>query len=270
MGVDGIQPQPAVQDRPAQDRLDSWKEIAAYLKKEVRTVQRWEKNFGLPVRRLAHGKLGTVFAYKQDLDAWWRESQSKADAEGDKSDSEEETDSSSPNVVVLDPKPDQPEKTANDQPRPDRVRRIALFAVLFVLGVALLRVALPWILEPFLAPKPKMILAVRPFKNLSGDPGQDFVADGVTEEMITRLGQLHPVEMGVIRLSSAYASSGLDRIGKDVRANYVLEGGVRHFGGKVSVTAQLIQVSDQTEVWGESYERDLQDVLSIQSEVAGA
>src|SRR5207245_2592460 len=78
------------------------------------------------------------------------------------------------------------------------------------------------------------------------------------------------VEMGVIRLSSAYASSGLDRIGKDVHANYVLEGGVRHFGGKVSVTAQLIQVGDQTQVWGESYERDLQDVLSIQSEVAGA
>jgi hypothetical protein len=53
------------QDRPANDRLDSWKEIAAYLKNEVRAVQRWEKRSGLPTRRLEHGKLGTVFAYKR-------------------------------------------------------------------------------------------------------------------------------------------------------------------------------------------------------------
>jgi TolB-like protein/Tfp pilus assembly protein PilF len=115
-----------------------------------------------------------------------------------------------------------------------------------------------------------MVLAVRPFKNMSGDPSQDFVADGLTEEMITWLGQLHPDEMGVIRLSPAYASSDLDHIGKDVHANYVLEGGVRVSGQKVAITAQLFQVSDHTLVWGEPYERDLQDVLRIQGEVAGA
>jgi TolB-like protein/Flp pilus assembly protein TadD len=115
-----------------------------------------------------------------------------------------------------------------------------------------------------------MVLAVRPFRNMSGDPGQDFVADGLTEEMITRLGQLHPEEMGVIRLSPAYASSTFDRIAKEVHANYVLEGSVRQSGQRVAITAQLIQVSDQTQVWGESYERDLQDVLSIQAEVASA
>ena len=81
MGGDGIQTRPMVQDRPPNDRLDSWKEIAAYLKKEVRTVQRWEKNLGLPVRRLAHGKQGTVFAYKSDLDAWWLESQTRIEDE---------------------------------------------------------------------------------------------------------------------------------------------------------------------------------------------
>src|ERR1700679_3099966 len=88
--------------------------------------------------------------------------------------------------------------------------------------------------------------------------------------MITRLGQLQPEEMGVIRLSPAYASSTFDRIANEVHANYVLEGGVRQSGKRVAITAQLIQVSDQTQVWGESYERDLQDVLSIQAEVASA
>ncbi|MGH9530901.1 MAG: hypothetical protein ACRD2Q_00810, partial [Terriglobales bacterium] len=58
---------------PARERLDSWKEIAAYLKREVRTVQRWEKSEGLPVRRHLHKKQGTVYAYKAELDAWWNQ-----------------------------------------------------------------------------------------------------------------------------------------------------------------------------------------------------
>src|SRR5271170_2708258 len=53
-----------------EDRLESWKEIASYLKREVRTVQRWEKTEGLPVRREQRDKLATVFAYKSELDAW--------------------------------------------------------------------------------------------------------------------------------------------------------------------------------------------------------
>src|SRR5882757_11313402 len=55
------------------DRLDSWKEIASYLKKGVRTVQRWERVDGLPVRRLGQERTGSVFAYKSELDAWWEE-----------------------------------------------------------------------------------------------------------------------------------------------------------------------------------------------------
>jgi hypothetical protein len=53
------------------DRLDSWKEIAAYLKRGARTVQRWEREEGLPVHRLVHNKLGSVYAYRSELDAWW-------------------------------------------------------------------------------------------------------------------------------------------------------------------------------------------------------
>ena len=53
------------------ERLDSWKEIAAYLKRGARTVQRWEREEGLPVHRLAHGTLGSVYAYRAELDRWW-------------------------------------------------------------------------------------------------------------------------------------------------------------------------------------------------------
>ncbi len=268
MGGNGAEPQPAVHDRLANDRLDSWKEIAAYLKKEVRTVQRWEKSSGLPIRRLAHGKLGTVFAYKQELDAWWQESQSKLDVEENSLD--EVADSSGSNLGALASAAGESEKARSDDDQPDGLRRLAVLILVLLGATILLRVFWRQIGDVVGFPRAKMVLAVRPFKNMSGDPNQDFVADGLTEEMITQLGQLHPDEMGVIRLSPAYASSGLDRIGKEVHANYVLEGGVRRSGQQVAITAQLIQVSDQTQVWGESYERDLQDVLRIQSEVAGA
>src|SRR2546425_6869115 len=61
------------------NRLDSWKEIAAYIKRDVRTVQRWEKQEGLPVHRLQHDAQGTVFAYRSEIDAWWRSRQNDSD-----------------------------------------------------------------------------------------------------------------------------------------------------------------------------------------------
>src|SRR5688500_18709342 len=63
-------PQPASSERPPDDRLDSWKEIAGYLKRDVTTVQRWEKREGMPVHRHLHDKMGSVFALRAELDAW--------------------------------------------------------------------------------------------------------------------------------------------------------------------------------------------------------
>lgn len=263
MGGDLTQPQTALPAQAGNDRLDSWKEIGAYLKKEVRTVQRWEKSAGLPVRRLTHGKLGTVFAYKSELDAWWRESQSKVEFED--SDAPQDLDRFELEVTEFVPSAGSETNGAIHSPRLQRI--IILCSVVAALAVAIALLVLFW---PPTSPRlvTKMILAVRPFKNLSGDSGQDFIADGMTEEMITRLGQMHPDKMGVIRLSPAYASVGLARIGKDLGAQYVLEGGVRRSEQQVAITAQLIQISDQTQVWGESYERDLKELLRMESEVA--
>ena len=59
-------------ERPPEDRLDSWKEIAAYLKRDVTTVQRWEKREGMPIHRHLHDRMGSVYASRADLDAWMR------------------------------------------------------------------------------------------------------------------------------------------------------------------------------------------------------
>lgn len=118
----------------------------------------------------------------------------------------------------------------------------------------------------------KIMLAVLPFQNLSGDPKQDFASDAMTEEMITHLGRLAPQALGVIARTSImkYKNSTADvrAIGRDLGVNYVLEGSVRRGPGQIDVTAQLIQTSDQTHLWAESYERPLTDLFTIERDIA--
>ncbi len=118
------------------------------------------------------------------------------------------------------------------------------------------------------------LLAVLPFANLSNDPEQEYFSDGMTEEMITRLGRLSPELLGVIARTSAMrykkTDKPIDQIGRELGVAYVIEGGVRRSGNTVRINAQLIQVSDQTQLWGDNYTRDLSDVFAIQAEVAEA
>jgi len=119
----------------------------------------------------------------------------------------------------------------------------------------------------------KVMLAVLPFTNMSGDAGNEYFADGFTEEMITQLGQLQPARLGVIARTSAmhYKSSQLSasQISQELGVNYLLEGSVRQAGDHLRITAQLIQASDQTHLWAESYDAPMTDVLRLQQEIAG-
>lgn len=123
------------------------------------------------------------------------------------------------------------------------------------------------------APAHPVMLVVLPFENLSGDTAQDYLGDGLTEEMITQLGQLRPDGLGVIARTTAMTYQGTHKsvaeIGRELHVDYVIEGSVRRAGTRVRVSAQLIAVRDQTHVWAENYERDIRDLLSVESEVAG-
>ena len=118
----------------------------------------------------------------------------------------------------------------------------------------------------------RAMLAVLPFENLSGDPREDYFADGLTEEMIAQLGQLQPVRLGVIARTSIvrykHTKETIAQIGQELGVGYLLEGSVRRGGDRVRVTAQLIQAGEQTHLWAETYERPLTDVLTIQREIA--
>jgi TolB-like protein/DNA-binding winged helix-turn-helix (wHTH) protein/Tfp pilus assembly protein PilF len=120
----------------------------------------------------------------------------------------------------------------------------------------------------------KLTLAVLPFDNLTGDADQEYLSDGLTEEMMTQLGRLEPDRLRVLARSSTWkykrADRDIGRFRQEFGADYVLEGSLRRAGERVRVTAQLVRVDDQSQVWAETYERDLRDVLIVQSEVAKA
>ena len=118
----------------------------------------------------------------------------------------------------------------------------------------------------------RVTLAVLPFDNLSGDPDQEFFSDGLTEEMIAQLGKLNPDRLTVIARGSVakykHSTLGVNQIGRELHTDYVVEGSVRRVPDRVRITVHLIQVSDQTDLWAESYDRDVKDILALQDSVA--
>jgi TolB-like protein/DNA-binding winged helix-turn-helix (wHTH) protein/Tfp pilus assembly protein PilF len=118
----------------------------------------------------------------------------------------------------------------------------------------------------------RLMLAVLPFENLTGDAGQAYFSDGLTEEMITQLGGLQPGRLGVISRTSAMrfkrGEKSVGQIGRELGVQYVLEGSVRSEGNRVRISVQLTRVSDQSHVWTKSYEQDRRDALTVQSQVA--
>jgi len=159
--------------------------------------------------------------------------------------------------------------------------RLAFFTArntaLMALGaVCLLAPLAYWALHrPAVHAKPsseKVILAVLPFDNLSHDPNQEFFSDGLTEEMITQLSNVNPGQLGVIARGSVvrYKGSSLpaNQIGKELHADYLVQGSVRREAGRVRIAVQLIQVRDDTDLWAESYDRELKDILALQDSVA--
>ena len=119
----------------------------------------------------------------------------------------------------------------------------------------------------------RIMLAVLPFENLTGDASQEYFSDGLTEEMIGQLSGLDPAHLGLIARTSVmhykHSEDQLERIGRELGVQYVLEGSVRRDASKVRVSAQLIKVQDQTHMWARQYDRDLSSLLILQGEIAG-
>jgi adenylate cyclase len=115
-------------------------------------------------------------------------------------------------------------------------------------------------------------VAVLPFANLNGDPQQDYLSDGMTEDIITELSRFS--ELLVIARNSSFQYKGkavdIRQVGRELNARYVLEGSVRRSGERIRIGAQLIDAETGAHRWAERYDRELQDVFAVQDEVVRA
>ncbi len=227
-------------------RLESWKEVAAYLGRDVTTVQRWEKREGLPVRRLQHTRLGSVYAYTGELDAWRYE-----------------------RAAVVE------NGAAGTNQAPQTVRRIWPAMTVSVLGLVLAgAIAWVWHLRSteMAARASSRIrsIAVLPLQNLSGNPEQDYLADGMTEALIGRLSTIQGLRV-ISRTSSMQfkgTRSSVPEIARKLNVLAVVEGSVIRSGDRIRITAQLIQGETDVHLWSGTFDRELRDVLVLQSDVA--
>lgn len=120
----------------------------------------------------------------------------------------------------------------------------------------------------------RVSLVVLPFDNLSGDAEQDYFSDGMTEEMITELGQFSPQHVAVIARATSMQYKGsrktAEQIGRELHVDYLLEGSVRRSDSRVHITAELVRAKDQAHLWARSFDRDLRDILTLPTDVAAA
>jgi adenylate cyclase len=125
--------------------------------------------------------------------------------------------------------------------------------------------------RPLLLPD-KPSIAVLPFTNMSGDPQQEYFADGMTEEIVTGLARLKWLFVIARNSTFAYKSRTVDvrQVGQDLGVRYVLEGGVRVSGSRIRISGQLIEAATGRHIWAERYERQLDDVFAVQDEITAS
>lgn len=158
--------------------------------------------------------------------------------------------------------------------RPELARRTVIAASTVVVLAAIIATTLPfWKNGPASAPVPPIrSLAVLPLANLSGDARQDYFADGMTEQLISELSAIRSIR--VISRTSAMryrrTTKSVPEIARELHVDGIVKGSLSRSGSRVRVTAQLIDGTSNVQVWADSFERDLRDVLSLQSQVARA
>jgi TolB-like protein/tetratricopeptide (TPR) repeat protein len=243
-------------DQSSEASLDSWKEIASYLKRDVSTVQRWEKREGMPVHRHVHDKRGSVYAFISELDAWHQSRRLRLE--------EEEKEHWAATPVNGD--------GGHGPRRTQHARRWLVLGGAAVLAL----LASTYVLTRSRAGRttqPRITsLAVLPLNNLTGDPEQEYFADGMTEALIAELGKISAPRVISRQSIMQYKGSkkGLSEIARELNVDAVLEGTVERSGDRVRVLVRLDQVSPEGQLWSNQYNRDIRDLLRLQDEIARA
>jgi TolB-like protein/tetratricopeptide (TPR) repeat protein len=259
-------------------RLESWGEIALYLKRDIRTAQRYEKNFGLPIRRMRIGKQDQVYGYRSELDRWILERQPKFEDEptdekpsGDISHNGKQADEINTFAPTRENEADQESPVDPPQPKP----RLpvwkwiaALGCVVLLLGVGAFKI-IPDRAIRGTDGSSKILLFVRPFTSLGMDGDQQVFVRGLKDETIIQLGKLDPTHLGVFAptTSDEFGNMPIQKLKQNLGANYVLEGSVRLVSDQLRIDAVLISTKDGNQVWANSYTGSRNDALQLQDEI---
>jgi TolB-like protein len=253
-------------------RLNSWKEIADFLDRDVRSVQRWEHERGLPIRRIPGQKGGAVFAYTGELETWLRSGKAAESANAAvASDAESGRTGTSSQQVDDAETGDAKTELSHAGTSVGKLAIATIFLIAIAAGAFFLIQEKKSSAKAIPYPNIHSI-AVLPLRNLSGDADQEYFADGFTEELVTDLAQIHSLK--VISRTSIMIYKGsskpLPQIARELNVDAILEGAVTRSGNRVRVTAQLIDAATDTHIWAQTYDADLKDVLDIQNRVSRA
>lgn len=219
--------------------LNSWKSIANHLQRDVRTVQRWERDEGLPVYRHEHKKQATVYAYASEIDAWRNDRM-------------------------------RPEASPPERPS-SRTGRTWL--VLAATAVSLAVFAWWYLATQPVAPDSpnRQFLVVLPFEDL-GETSLGSMADGLNDEIGSRLASAEPDKLAVIARTSAMSLKGrpvsISEIRDQLNIDFAIEGTIRSDGNIVRVSAQLVDARTQARLWSDTFDYPLGQALATQQAAA--
>jgi len=257
-------------------RLESWGEIASYLRREIRTVQRWERNLGLPIHRLSVGKNSSVFAYPSELDKWYKERETRLEKEDPVVDV--------PSTAQTLPPASLSEEHGNGQvgqyeaqgKNPEVLAKskkslVVGATVIFVIGLLAAKyggrftdaVFPPSVSFP-------IRLLVRSFNLPAGQQNSDIDAEGFADEQISQLSKIDPHRLVVIAPTSAaqLRDKTLSELRSVYHVQYVLEGHLQRVGSQIHLVVFLISTADGAYVWTGSFDGDTPNILKVQYDVA--
>ena len=278
-------------------RLDSWKTIAAYLGRSVRTAVRWADERGLPVHHVPGGKRHAVFAYSDEIDSWLLSKSNTLDVD--------------PAAIIDEPSPAQqpsplePPQRVTEEPHPptntpetiavvespqvppyfaaqipkSHLRRsntttwiVASASFLVCLAASILIFSFRSSHAGASANSRKLRIAVLPVQDLTGDNPDGIFADALSEELVAHLGQLNPSMMQVISQTSSMTYKGSNKtvpqIARELGVDYLLESSIQGSPDQFKLRTQLIRTRDQSSLWTQDYDRTSTNVAQLEYELS--
>lgn len=270
-------------ENPKPERvLVSWKEIAAFLNRAERTVKRWERERGLPVHRVPGGERGGVYAYPSELSDWLRGERNELASDAG---SEAQEDRASPAVSEREfvaPEPIGATPAAEPGRRLRWVRMAAWSVPCAVAAVFILHLAAGYFGSHGVAAshrdhsstsRPETVadsVAVLPFMSAGGDPSPD-VCDGITESLIASLARIP--QLTIRSRDAVFRLKGRDldvrQAGGELGVSKVVSGRVNMQGANITIRAELTDVRNNAEIWGNQYSGKRTELIRMQKQIAG-